>query len=162
MAALVTAGLIPFGANANATADAARQTPAPDTTAQSAAIPEFWASGEVTGHEYITYHTWTDREPHQDLASATNFVNNNCPGGSFCFVQRDPYGWGGVSAWVISGCETFWVRGALDTFRVNNRITRYRRTNLYNANRTWIGQVLAGEKKSINWNQIYYFATCRP
>lgn len=144
-----------------AAASVAVTAPSASAAVAPTAVAEFWASGENTGHTYIDFVLFTNQEPHQDLANATSYVNNRCPGGSFCLVQRDPYGWGGFAAWVISGCDTFWVRGALDTFRVNNRITRYGRTNFYNAGRAWIGDVHAGEKAAVRWDPIYYFATCR-
>ncbi|MEV0222183.1 hypothetical protein [Streptomyces sp. NPDC050704] len=139
-------------------------TAAPSANAAAAeaaptAIPEFWANGEVTGHRYIDFDLFVDQEPHQDLANATAYANNSCPSGRFCLVQRDPYGWGGFSVWKISGCDTFVVTGALDTFRANNRNSR--QVHFYNANRQWIGVVGAGVKTPVTWNPIYYFATCR-
>jgi hypothetical protein len=142
-----------------ATAALAGTAPSANAAVTPTAVPEFWASGENTGHTYINYILFTNQEPHQDLANANGYVNNSCPSGRFCFSQRDPYGWGGYAVWVISGCDTFWVSGALDTFRANNRMTR--RTNFYNANRQWIGEVRAGVKQAVYWNPIYYFATCR-
>jgi len=124
-----------------------------------AAVPEFWITGEHTGHQYLDQVLFTDQEPHQDLANATAYANNNCPGSSFCLVQRDAYGWGGFAVWIVSGCDTYRVSGALDTFRVNN--TRGSRVNAYNANRRLIGHVRAHQKRAVTWDPIWYIATCR-
>jgi hypothetical protein len=124
-----------------------------------AARPEFWITGEHTGHQYLYEVLFTDQEPHQDLANATAYANNNCPGSSFCLVQRDAYGWGGYAVWIITGCDTYKVSGALDTFRVNN--TRGRRVNAYNANRQVIGHVKPYQKRAVTWDPIWFIATCR-
>jgi hypothetical protein len=124
-----------------------------------AARPEFWMNGEHTGQRYLTTVLFTEQEPHQDLANATAYANNSCPGSSFCLVQRDPYGWGGYAVWIVSGCDSFWVRDALDTFRVNN--TRGSRVNAYNANRQVIGHVKPHQKRAVTWDPIWFIATCR-
>jgi len=125
----------------------------------STAASRFFFSGENTRLEYVDGELFTDQEPNQNLANANAYVNNHCPSGRFCFSQRDIYGSGGYEAYTISGCDTFWVRDAFDTFRVNNRMAR--RMVAYNANRQRIGEVGAGVKRAVTWDPIYYFSTCR-